>query len=152
MLQKIFFAIALVGVVGYATLMIMPIDPVEQRPGTKLSGELVEVPVTDWSFHESRTLVYVQTNTWYGIPHSITTTSMVLDGDLYVPCGWCATKRWPKNVASDPDVIVKVGGKRYPLRAELIEDPATVERVFKGLAMRNLEDLDGVALYQMVNR
>ena len=67
-------------------------------------------------------------------------------------CPECGTHLLTRSPARPGAVIVKVGGKRYPLRAELIEDPATVERVFQALAMSNLEDLDGVALYQMMNR
>ncbi len=41
----------------------------------------------DWSFIERGTLVTVQTSPWHLIPHSVTVTSWVADGDLSVPLG-----------------------------------------------------------------
>ncbi len=108
----------------YVAARVMPLDPDEQRPGLSLGGVLVDNPRPDWGFVEDRQKVYVQTNTWYGIPHSVTTISFVVGGDLYVPCGWCDTKRWPKNVAADPRVTVKIGKRLYPRTAVRIEDEA----------------------------
>ena len=148
MLRKLFFSLLLVMVIGYAVLLITPIDPDERRPGTRLTGTLATAPVDDFSFHPSRELIWVQASTWYGIPHSITTTSFVVDGTLYVPCGRCSSKTWPQHVAGNPDVLVKIKDTLYPLRAERVTDKATLENVFRHHRLT----MDDVWLFRMTRR
>lgn len=102
----------------YTLAIFLPVDPDEDRPGTRLSGDVVE-DHTDWSFIDGSKLVTVQTSTWYLIPHSVTVTSWVADGKYYLGCGRCGTKIWPRHIARDPDVVVKIDGKRYKGRAFL---------------------------------
>lgn len=119
-------------VVLYLSALVVPIDPQERRPGTRLSGTIVEAPA-DWSASiAANPKIFVQTKTWYGIPHSVTTVSFALDGALYVPCARCPPKRWPKNVARDPDVVLKIGSSLYERRAVRVEDPALLQRLFAG--------------------
>jgi len=121
-------------VAAYVVALLVPYEPDERRPGTRLGGPLAADQDTDWSFREpGRMQIFVETATWYGIPHSVTTTSWIVDGDLYVPCNACATKRWPKNVARSPDVRLKVGGEIYERRAVRITDEAEQQRVFGAL-------------------
>ena len=141
-MKKVGLSLAIAIVIAYVFAVLIPINPEEQRPGTSLSGNIVPEVEIDWSFLPSRTQIYVQTNTWYGIPHSVTTTSFVDNGVLYVPCARCDSKRWPKNVASDPNVFVKVGESLYPRSAELVTDMAIKHRI---LNERHQE----VALYRM---
>ena len=89
---------------------------------------------TDWSFRSpGRKQILVETATWYGIPHSVTTTSWVDGGALYVPCNTCATKRWPKNVARNPDVRLKIDGEVYERRAVRITDDEERQRLLRVL-------------------
>ncbi len=131
----------------YVAARVIPIEPDEQRPGTALSGALVSNPNPDWGFVRDRQQIYVQTNTWYGIPHSVTTIAFVADGELYVPCGWCDTKRWPKNVVADPQVVLKIDGRLFPRIAVRIDDAATRERVFAVLTEDEIPS--DWALYRM---
>lgn len=102
----------------YALAIFLPINPDEARPGTRLSGEVAEREV-DWSFIKGSKLVTVQTSTWYLIPHSVTVTSWVADDNYYLGCGRCATKVWPKHIARNPEVVVKIDGKLYEGQAFL---------------------------------
>ena len=121
-------------VAAYLVALSVPYEPDERRPGTRLGGPLAAHQDTDWSFRSpGRMQIFVETATWYGIPHSVTTTSWIVDGDLYVPCNACATKRWPKNVARNPDVRLKVDGQIYERRAVRITDEAEQQRVFEAL-------------------
>ena len=101
----------------YLAALLVPYEPDERRPGTRLGGPLAAEQDTDWSFRSpGRMQIFVETATWYGVPHSVTTTSWIVDGDLYVPCNACATKRWPKNVARlEPGRAAQ--GRRRDLRA-----------------------------------
>ena len=141
-MKKLGLSLAVALIVAYVFAVLIPINPVEQRPGTSLSGHVVSETDVDWSFLPSRSQIYVQTSTWYGIPHSVTTTSFVEDGVLYVPCARCDSKRWPKNVASNPNVLVKVGESLYPRSAELVTDMGIKHRI---LDERHRE----VTLYRM---
>ncbi len=128
-MKKIIVGIVAVCALLYAVALAIPISPDEQRPGTRLSGELVTDPNPDWSFMQERQKIHVQTNTWYLIPHSVTTVSFVADNKLYVPCGWCAQKRWPKNVAADPNVTLKIGDKLYQRVAVKIPEESERRRI-----------------------
>lgn len=139
---------ALIGllVVLYLAALLVPIDPQERRPGTRLSGELAVQQNPDWSFLEDRTQIYVETRTWYRIPHSVTTVSWASNGHLYVPCGRCATKRWPRNVARDPRVRLKINGQLYQRRAVPIPEAAEIRRLLGVAADQPMPD---VAVYRM---
>src|ERR1019366_10676133 len=53
-------------------------------PGLWLSGNVVKTPVTDWSFVTQYKTDKLETRTWYGIPHSVTTGYILHDGHLYI--------------------------------------------------------------------
>ncbi len=88
-------------------------------PGLWLSGEVVTTPVTDWSFTTQYKTDKVQTRTWYGIPHSVTTSHILHNGQLYVTSLFRAGvpfpqgKSWVNNVMRDPHVRLKFGDKLY---------------------------------------
>ena len=134
-------------VVLYVAAIFVPFEPVERRPGTRLGGELAEVQNTDWSFVRGRKQIFVETQTWYLIPHSVTTTSWAVDGAFYVPCGDCDGKRWPKNVDRDPRVRLKIDGQLYERTAIRITDRAERNRLLGGAAAGALPD--SVAVYRM---
>lgn len=104
-------------------------------PGLWLSGEQVDTKVTDWSFADQYKTDKVETRTWYGIPHSVT-TSHILKGDkLYLtslfrpnvpfPDG----KAWVKNIAADPHVRLKFGEKLYPVTLTHVTDEQEIAAV-----------------------
>lgn len=122
-MKKAVLIVVAVLLVAYVAAMTIPFDPEERRAGTRLGGPLAAEQDTDWSFRSlGRKRIFVETATWYGIPHSVTTNSWVDAGALYIPCNNCATKRWPRNVARDPDVRLKVDGEIYARRAVRITD------------------------------
>ena len=90
-------------------------------PGLWLSGEVVTTPVTDWSFATQYKTDKVETRTWYGIRHSVTTSHIVHNGQLYLTSLFRAGvpfpegKSWVNNVMRDPHVRVRFGNKLYEL-------------------------------------
>ncbi len=141
------FAVLLVAV--WFTARILPVEPQEQRPGLSLGGTFAADQATRWDFLDGRNQILVQMNTWYGIPHSVTTTSWVRDGVLYVPCARCASKQWPKHVARDNHVVLKVGGELYRRQAIKIEDHAEMMSVMGMPAGQGHPE--GVWVYRMIN-
>jgi hypothetical protein len=108
-------------VLVYLIAWAVPFEPADARPGARLAGSAMEGDPVPW---EGRRLILVETRPWYGIRHSITTTAWWHDGELHVPCGDCAAKRWPHNVANDPRVRLKIDDAIYERRAVRITDEA----------------------------
>jgi len=98
-------------------------------PGLWLSGTVVNTPVTDWSFASQYKTDKVQTRTWYGIPHSVTTGFIVHNGQLYLTSMFAkgvpfpAGKSWVKNVIRDPHVRLKFGDNLYDRVLSHVTDP-----------------------------
>ena len=128
------FVLALAGMIAC--------EPHDRRPGQWLHGEVVTTPVTDWSFSNDIDEIFVETATWYVVPHSVTTTVVTSDGTLYVPSlyyqgGEFPTERfWNRNIARDPNVRLKIGDKIYPRTATLVTDPAERVRVLAAFAAK----------------
>ena len=121
-LKKAALAITGVLVLVYIAAIFIPIDPNEQQPGTRLSGNFAKDQNPDWSFMEGRTRAYIETRSLYLIPHSITVSSWSQNGQLYVGCRACDTKYWPPNVVRDPNIRIKIGDKIYKRRAVRLSD------------------------------
>lgn len=105
--------------------------PGQSYPGLWLTGDLVTTPVADWSFTDNIKTVKVQTNSWYFIPHSVTTWCIAYNGQLYLATSGAATREWPRNVARDPHVRLKVDGKLYDRTLMVVTDPAEREGVLQ---------------------
>lgn len=141
-MRKFLMIVTAILLLLYGTALSITVEPEERRPGTRLDGMLVITAPDDWSFLGPSQRIFVQTNTWYQIPHSITTNLFVIDDQLYVPCRECAAKQWPKNVAADPRVILKIGDKLYPRWAIRIEDEAERRRLLNVPAGEPTPDRD----------
>ena len=113
-----------------ALLWLSACEPKDRRPGLWLSGEPVQGPVTDWSFTDSVPEIFLETRTWYGIPHSVTVVCVAIGDRLYVPSVYRERgefpdeRAWNRNVVRDPRVRLEIAGKLYERRAVLVEDPA----------------------------
>ena len=121
-MKKAALAITGVLVLVYIAAIFIPINPNEQQPGTRLSGNFAEDQNPDWSFMEGRTRAYIETRSLYLIPHSITVSSWSQNGQLYVGCLACDTKYWPTNVVRDPNIRIKIDDKIYKRRAVRLSD------------------------------
>jgi len=121
--------------VALITLRIVGLDPQDRRPGLWLKGEVVTQPVTDWSFTDNYQNIFVQTRSWYGLPHSVTTTITAHDGKLYLtsvyrPGGRFPDDRlWNRNIMRDPHVRLKIGDRVFDRTVALVTDPAEKDAV-----------------------
>jgi len=74
--------------------------------------------------------VKVQTNTWYLLPHSVTTYCVAYKGQLYLtsvyPAGivYPNGRNWNANVARDPHVRIKIGNNVYDRVLSYVTNPA----------------------------
>jgi hypothetical protein len=106
-------------VAALVVLRLVGLDPRERWPGLWLKGEVVTAPTSDWSFADKYQTIFVQTRSWYGLPHSVTVTCTAYDGRLYLtsvyPPGreFPRDRLWNRNVARDPRVRLKIGTRIY---------------------------------------
>jgi hypothetical protein len=123
--------------------LLVACEPKDRRPGLWLSGELVTAPVTDWSFANEVPEIFVETRTWYGIPHSVTTVCVAHNGTLYVPSVYFEggkfpdARFWNRNVARDPRVRLKIGARIIERKAVLVEDPDEWNGVLAAFARKS---------------
>src|SRR5437016_849775 len=121
--------------VALVTLRVVGLDPKDRRPGLWLTGELVTKPVTDWSFTDKYPNIFVQTRSWYGLPHSVTTTITAHDGKLYLTSVYRPGSRfpddrlWNKNILRDPRVRLKIGDRVFDRTVALVTDPVEKDAV-----------------------
>jgi hypothetical protein len=139
--KRLFIVIGSVLVVGLVlaivVLRVVGLDPKERRPGLWLSGHVVTTPVTDWSFTDKYPTIFVETRTWYGIPHSVTTSCVSHDGRLYLTsvyregAQFPGDKVWNRNMVRNPHVRLKIGDQLYDRTLSLVTDAAERQAVLQ---------------------
>jgi hypothetical protein len=128
-------------VLAVFTLRLTGLEPADNgansRPGLWLPGEVVTSPVTDWSFTDKIPHIAVETRTPFFLPYSVTTNNFSHNGKLYVTATYSKgmvfpkSKFWTSNVARDPRVRLKIGGKVYEMTMVLITDRAEADAVLE---------------------
>jgi len=103
-------------------------EPVDQRPGTRLSGEVVEVLPESWEFSDAHREIAVEVETPYLVPHSVTIWCATLDGDLYIGARDPETKKWP-DWAEQGDVRLKIGDRVYDVSLARVDDEGLLARI-----------------------
>ena len=117
-------------------------EPRDRSPGLWLSGKVVTTPDTDWSFTDQIENLYVETRTWYYIPHTVTTYCTTYNGELYLTSTYPqaaefpGTRFWNHNVVRDPRVRLKVGDKIYERKVFLVTDQAEKAAVLESKAKK----------------
>jgi hypothetical protein len=102
------------------------IDPADQRPGLRLSGEVVEEFPADWGFSDAHREVALEVSTPYLLPHSITIWCATAGDALYIGARNPDEKRWPGWVAERPEVRLKLGEQVYEAKLSLVDDPGQI--------------------------
>jgi hypothetical protein len=121
------------------------LEPAGERPGLWIGGELAREPVPDWSFTDEIEEILIETRSTYGLPHSVTIWCVSIDGDLYVGASFPDfpdERRWVSNVKRDPAVRLKIDGRVYERRLELVEDPAMTDFVNRAFGEKYHYDVD----------
>jgi hypothetical protein len=142
-----------------ALLVGCALEPSGERPGFAISGEVAREPVSDWSFTDEVEEILIETRSGFGLPHSVTIWCVSIDGELYVGASapdFPKERRWVRNVRRDPDVRLKVAGRIYERRLELVADPARTDFVNRAFGRKYRydvdEDPDPVVYWRVVER
>lgn len=94
-----------------------PLGPI---PGGHMSGPVVDpAEPLDWSGVEREIQIEVRPEQ----PWSLTVWRAVVDGDLYIPSGGGAQRRWTQVAVADPRVRVRSQGRIQEGCLVRIEDP-----------------------------
>ena len=120
------------GVAVSIAIVSLGCQPKDERPGLGLSGDTVEKIVTDWTFTEDIEEIFIETKTWYLLPHSTTIWCAEMGGDLYIGSygeGEGDKKRWEKNVARNPEATLRIDGKLYDVTVTPVTGPRMVGRI-----------------------
>lgn len=96
--------------------------PLLMFPGGRLSGEVVEEPVRDWSFASD---AFVDLETRPDDPYSIELNYIVRDGQLFIDPKEGRT--WLEHIREDPNLRVRFGRRIFPVRAVLVGRPGELE-------------------------
>jgi hypothetical protein len=83
-------------------------------------------PSPDWDAVADVGTVEVITHDEDGEARETKIWLVVLDGQGFIRTG---SSRWGENVERDPDVVLRIDGAEYPLRAEFIENDAHREQI-----------------------
>jgi hypothetical protein len=108
--------------------------------GFWLTGDLVQTPVTDWSFIDEISNVQIETRTWYLLPHVLRTDIAWNDEQLYLFSEYFApapgkpdlrerfpeARFWNRMVVRDPRIRVKIGDRLFEMRAYPLTDPSQI--------------------------
>ena len=148
-LAKIVGAILVCLVLALVAVRITGFSPIGNTPGPGnypglwLGGTIVKTPVTDWSFVSQYKTDKLETRTWYGIPHSVTTGFILHNGELYVTSMFAKGvpfpegKSWVKNVMRDPHVRLKFGDNLYDCTLSHVTDRDERAAVLGARAQQN---------------
>ncbi len=80
----------------------------------------------NWIAFTDEDVIEVLTHDPDGALRETTVWLGVVDGVGFVRT---SDTRWRGNIAADPNLVVRVGGQEYPLRAELVKDASLRARV-----------------------
>ena len=121
-----FLVSVVLGVLAMALLARSSDGPLGPLPGGPLvSGEWATAP-SDWSqYLETGALVELEV----AGDRSVTTTTIVQQGVLYVPSTRAASKTWPSLALAHPEVVMRHDGQRYAMKIERLTDPEAIGAV-----------------------
>ena len=97
-------------------------EPSDVRPGLWLKGEEVTASVASWRFAAETDEIFIETIPWYGIPHSTTIWSVVVEDNIYIGSYGLDKKAWEKNLMENANARLGISGKLYSVVVSTIED------------------------------
>jgi len=80
----------------------------------------------DWNAVAQTSTIQIVTKEADGSPRETTIWLAVVDGKGYIRTG---STHWWNNIGRDPDVVLRIEGREYALRAVGVEDAALCQRV-----------------------
>ena len=135
-------SISLVLIIGLLTLWVVGFEPRDRSAGLWIKGESITTSVTDWSFTEQIEEIYLESRTWYFVPHSVTTLCATYDSQLYVLSAYYLGgefpygRLWNQYVLRDPRVRLKIGDRLFSQTLSFVTDAAEKEAVHQNFVKK----------------
>ncbi len=130
-------------------ISISACQPADETPGFWLNGEVVEHTVDDWTFTNSVEEIFIQTKTWYLLPHSTTIWCGEMSGELYVGSYADEQKYWESNVLLNPDARLQINGLLYDVSVTPVSDTLAIANLdVRYAAKYNMAEVFGENLPQ----
>jgi len=127
-------AILVLAALGTGVLARLSAGPIGPFAGGPFEGAVEAAPVSDWSFARDLREVQIEVNA--SDPRTLTTWVVVDAGELFIPCGWPASKSWPADVSADPRVRLRADGRLYERTAVRETRPERVVALAAELARK----------------
>ena len=112
--------------------------PCERVPGLWLTGTEVAETQEDWSFVNEVGLCELEVRSWRA--HSITLNCMSSRGDLFISCSRCEGKYWSGVALENPEAVLRIGRRLYPVSLARITDPNGLDRARQARAAKLKRD------------
>jgi hypothetical protein len=113
----------------FAALILTGCEPKDERPGLWLSAGDSTEAFTGWQFAENVDEIFIETYPWYGLPHSTTIWSVVLDSRLYIGSYGSDKKSWEKNIARNTEARLEIANQLYAVNVVPVEAPLLSQQV-----------------------
>jgi len=113
---------------GFAVslLFLIACEPSDQTPGLWLGGNVIETFPGDWAFTDSNREIFVQVNTPYFLPHSVTIWCAQAGGELYIAARDPDTKNWVGWIGSNDEIRLKIGADVYDVAAQQLSEQKSI--------------------------
>ncbi len=121
------------------SMLAVGCEPKDVRPGFWLGGEDVSSRVEDWQFTDQIDEVFIQTRSWYDIPHSTTIWCAHVADELYIGSYGEDKKLWEINVLRDNRARIRISGKIYDVTVTKLDD--ATQRHVVGMAYQRKYDM-----------
>ena len=113
--------------------------PCDTTPGAVLWGDVVEEPVSDWSFANESELCQIQVQGAV-FSQALNLNCMATpEGQLYLSCSNCEPKRWSRLAMNNENGRIRLNGLVYPVTIKRVTDPAEADRSWEARLIK-LED------------
>jgi hypothetical protein len=112
---------------AFLLLLAAGCEPRGPLPGGRLDGELVAERIDDWSFAANHDRIEIETRSGSFL-RSASTWFFVHEGTLYLYAASPVEFGWIRRLREeDPNLMLRLDGKLYPVRAEALVEPGQIE-------------------------
>jgi hypothetical protein len=115
-------------------VLLAACEPSAQTPGQWLRGDTVETFPQDWAFTDEIGEIFVQVETPYFVPHSVTIWCVQVNGNLFIGALEPETKNWVGWMEENHNIRLKIGDKLYDVTTSNASDDATLAAVHSAYA------------------
>jgi hypothetical protein len=123
-------------VILITAVLVAACEPSAQTPGQWLRGDIVETFPQDWAFTDEIGEIFVQVETPYFVPHSVTIWCVQVNGNLFIGAIDPETKSWVGWMEKNRNIRLKIDGKLYDVTASDTSDDATLAAVHSAYAKK----------------